>query len=137
MPSRHDFAVDLLRAINAPLYNGNIVAILAWIQAEGGNAKCNPLNTTQPATNASDYNSVHVKNYTNYSVGLAATVLTLALPRYAGIRDALNRRVSTKDVLEAVNASDWGTGLDPAAMEATIRNDWAFADIPIVGSEHE
>ena len=56
----------------------------AWQQAEGTNAKYNPLATTKNinASGQTDFNSVGVKNYPTEDDGVAATVATLQLDRY-------------------------------------------------------
>jgi hypothetical protein len=56
----------------------------AWQQAEGTNAKYNPLATTKNinASGQTDFNSVGVKNYPTEDDGIAATVATLNLDRY-------------------------------------------------------
>ena len=79
----------LLQQINAPLTKQNVAFLDAWQQSEGGTAANNPLNTTQPASGASDYNSVGVKNYPSPNVGIQATAQTLQNGRYPIILSAL------------------------------------------------
>lgn len=56
----------------------------AWQQAEGTNAKYNPLATTKNinASGQTNFNSVGVKNYPTEDDGIAATVATLNLDNY-------------------------------------------------------
>lgn len=104
----------LLRKLRAaPLYRGNLSLLHAWAVAEGGTARYNPLNTTEPWPGASDYNSAGVKNYPTGADGIAATYLTLTNGHYQGIvRDMRSRRLTAKQIVER-NASEfdvWGTG---------------------------
>jgi len=114
--TREDYAKRLLNGWNAPTSRRNKVALVAWMQAEGGNASWNPLNTTHDAPGATDYNWVGVKNYPTAKVGIAATVETLnygARTRqfhYAKIRSRLRRNKGALGTLYAVEKSDWGTG---------------------------
>lgn len=104
-----NFATDLLTTLGLPTTAQNIAAINAWHQAEGGNASFNPLNTTQGASGASDYNSVGVKNYTSYQQGVQATAQTLTNGHYANILNALKAGNDAQAVASAVGASPWGT----------------------------
>lgn len=85
-------------------------ALIAWARAEGTSASFNPLATTQGATGASNFNSVGVKNYPSYEVGLDATVKTLRNGRYENILAALRRGTNAMEVGQAVEDSPWGTG---------------------------
>jgi hypothetical protein len=86
--------------------------------AEGGHwyntAYFNPLNTTQGMPGATSMNSVGVKAYSSWAVGLRATVITLHNGFYDGILAALRRGEDAQAVADAVAASPWGTGsFDP------------------------
>lgn len=67
----------VLRQVKAPVTKANVAWLDAWQQSEGGGAAYNPLNTTEAANGASDYNSVGVKNYPSASSGAEATGATL------------------------------------------------------------
>ena len=87
----------------------------AWAQAEGGTAAYNPLNTTEPWPGATDYNSVHVKNYPSGSAGIAATYVTLVNGHYNGI--VADLRVGKKSAVQIVESrraefETWGTNPD-------------------------
>lgn len=87
----------------------------AWAQAEGGTAQWNPLNTTEPMPGATDYNSVHVRNYPTPISGISATALTLALEPYRPLWLDLQHGGYTARQLVARNAhcfNTWGTGAD-------------------------
>lgn len=103
---------DVLRELGA-IAGGNAVAFLsAWHACEGGTAAFNPLNTTQPAAGATNYNSVGVKNYPSEAVGLHATVQTLTNGFYPGlVRDLRSGTVSPAGIVNrnAAELSKWGT----------------------------
>lgn len=101
---------SVLRAIGAPATPANIRFLDLWQRAEGGTAAANPLNTTQPAAGATNYNSVGVKNYPNAGVGIHATAQTLLNGRYEPIVQGLRGGASLVDLARAVAASPWGTG---------------------------
>lgn len=105
----------LLRNINASGYKENRRLLKAWARAEGGTARNNPLNTTEPWADSTDYNSVGVKNYPSGEAGIMATGRTLENGHYPGIvRDLRMRdRHKTARQIVADNAAEfdtWGTG---------------------------
>src|SRR5690242_13579606 len=105
------WAASLLHAIGAPVTAGNMRALLAWQRAEGGSASFNPLNTTQRARGASNYNSVGVKNFTSAKQGVQATAQTLMNGHYGNIVGLLRSgRASAEQIATAVAHSPWGTG---------------------------
>jgi hypothetical protein len=70
----------ILGAMGAPQNQPNINSMASWISHETPwppVARFNPMNTTESAPGATDYNSVGVKNYTSWGQGIAATVATL------------------------------------------------------------
>src|SRR4051794_36629560 len=93
--TRLDFAKALLDRLGLKHTKRRLWALLAWMQAEGGNALFNPLNTTHEMEGATNYNSVGVKNYTSLHQGVVATAKTLNygarhdLYGYRRIRSAL------------------------------------------------
>ena len=105
------WAVGVLHAIGAPVTPQNLRALLAWQRAEGGGARFNPLNTTQGARGATNYNSVGVKNFTSEQQGIQATAKTLLNGHYGNIVGLLRSGQSTAEqVATAVAHSPWGTG---------------------------
>lgn len=114
--TREDFARAVLKGIEAPDSKRNLWALVSWMQAEGGSAKWNPLNTTQEMAQATDYNWVGVKNYVSFEQGVAATVKTLnygadrGLYGYKPIRRRLRKNAWAYWTLRAVEKSIWGTG---------------------------
>lgn len=87
----------------------NLRAVTAWQGAEGGTATNNPLNTTQPESGTSNYNSVGVKNYGTWKQGLQATLTTLKNGNYPQVLDALKQGNNAGAVADAVGHSPWGT----------------------------
>lgn len=109
-----EWAAALLRQAKWPVTGSNVCALSGWAIAEGGHftargARFNPLNTTQGAPDSTIFNSVGVRNYPDWSVGLSATLTTLNLPAYTAIRFALATGNNALAVLAAVDASPWGT----------------------------
>ena len=95
--TRGQFATDVLHAIgnNNPTPQ-TVDWVVAWSLAETGHpsgsyqgASYNLLNTTQPASGATDFNSIGVKNYTSYSQGVNATAQTLENGYYTDLLAAL------------------------------------------------
>lgn len=102
--------VALLRSIGAPITKNNLAFLRRWHSAEGGSASYNPLNTTQSASGASNYNSVGVKNFASSQSGLQATAKTIRNGYYPGIIAALKSGNPQWNPELAKNLSTWGTG---------------------------
>lgn len=86
----------------------------AWARAEGGTARFNPWNTTEPWPGATGYNSAGVKNYPSAYAGVQATVRTLRNGYYPGLCRDFERpgRLTAREIV-ARNAGEletWGTG---------------------------
>lgn len=126
--SRHLWTRDLLKLLSARGTYYNALSIIAQIQAEGGSAHFNPLNTTLPMPGATDYNDVHVKNYVSYAQGLDATVQTLKQANMVKLLTELKRGTSSRSYWVALGESPWGTkppgtmGID--AFLDDVRNNW-------------
>ena len=96
-------------------YHGEVWKVwAAWQKAEGGTARFNAWNTTEPWPGATNYNPQGVKNYPNAATGTAATVATLKnglyprmvhLYRYPG-------KLTARQIVEqcAADFDKWGTG---------------------------
>jgi len=108
------WAQAFLKSLGMPMTVDNVAAIVAWEMAEGGHwyntAYYNPLNTTQTMPGSSSMNSVGVKAYSSWAVGLKATVITINNGFYGGILAALRAGNDGQAVAAAVAASPWGTG---------------------------
>ena len=86
---------------------------MAWRQAESGDAKFNPFNTTKSmkVPGVTNYNSVGVKNYPDMSTGIMATVKTLKLPYYEELMSMLNDDgITAKELANTDDLETWGTG---------------------------
>jgi hypothetical protein len=103
----------LERSVHAKGGGANHDLLGAWAKAEGGSARNNPLNTTEPWKGATDYNTAGVKNYRTGADGIAATTATLLNGHYPGIvRDMRDGRKTARLIVTS-NASEfdtWGTG---------------------------
>lgn len=102
----------LLTKLKAKQARSNYKLLHVWAQCEGGTARYNPLNTTQPMAGATDYNSVGVKNYRTGKDGIEATYLTLVNGHYNGIVEGL-RHATPPKILVQENKDEfntWGTG---------------------------
>lgn len=128
MKTRHTWAHDLLVKIEAPLSLANALALIAQIQAEGGKAAYNPMNTTLQMPGATDYNGVHVKNYRTYEQGLEATAATLRQANMARLYTALKSGKSAATYWTILPTSKWGTkppdGMSAAAFLADVERHW-------------
>lgn len=88
----------------------------AWQRAEGGSARFNAWNTTEPWPGATDYNPAHVKNYPSSSAGTAATVATLYNGHYHRMVYIFAHpgKLTAKQIVEYAREDfqTWGTGAD-------------------------
>lgn len=112
------FVGDVLAGIGAPDTQQNRNLFYAWIFSEGTKAGFNPLATTQPAAGTTEFNSVGVKNYPNYTTGVTATVQTLQNGYYNGIVNDLRKGNVDPYTIVQNNASEfntWGTGANLVA----------------------
>lgn len=112
MADVNGFFTQLLRQGGYPVTPANLQALAAWQKAEGGwtnnRAAFNPLNTTHGSYPA--MNSVGVRIYPNLQTGVKATLDTLNLPYYRGIRSLLKSGNPNIDQFaQAVYTSPWGT----------------------------
>lgn len=105
----------VFKRLEIPKTLQNRRALAAWIQAEGGNARNNPLNTTKEAPGATNYNSVGVKSYPSEAIGVDANVGTFRERGmgYEAILRSLRGNRRATETLDAVAASRWGTGTLP------------------------
>ena len=108
-----DWAEGLLQRLGKAPGGSNVVGVVAWCLAEGGHwhndAHYNPLNTTFELQPCTSINSVGVKAYESWAQGYQATLQTLELSFYEGVRAALSS-TDPSALAKAVGASPWGTG---------------------------
>lgn len=111
--SDDDFYKSILKCLGAEPTKSNMLFMYAWRQAEGGDAKNNPFNTTQKMEGATNYNKIGVKNYRTPEDGIQATCKTLTNGRnkygYDKIIDGLKNDVGLSKLSDAVVSSKWGT----------------------------
>lgn len=103
----------LLRAIHAKGVVENRKLLGAWARAEGGSARWNPLNTTEPWPGSWNYNSAGVKDYRTGADGIAATAATLTNGFYWSIVHDLRAGKKSARQIVTDNAAEfdkWGTG---------------------------
>jgi len=128
--TREDFARALLAEVGAKPTQRNLWALVSWIQAEGGDASYNPLNTTLEMPGSTDYNGVGVKNYQSFEQGVEATARTLnygadrGIYGYKPIRRRLRHNAWAKWTLLAVERSIWGTGGLALRCLPMVKHQW-------------
>lgn len=101
----------LLRALHAKGSSENRRALGVQQRLEGGNARYNPLNTTEPWPGAWNYNAVGVKNYPSGAAGIAATAATFTNGLYWGIVKDFRAGTKTARQIITDNAAEydkWG-----------------------------
>lgn len=137
---------QVLLLVNAPVTEQNVKFLDAWQSYEGGTARNNPLNTTQPAPGATPYNTLsgggHVWSYPNPSVGAQATAETLKNNYYPDLLQAIRsgdpfsfiakERLtdSTPNAIEQIRT--WGTTGFANALGGNLKVDTA-GGIPFAG----
>lgn len=139
MITRNQWAHDFLDLLGGLHCGRNADSIISWIQAEGGNARFNPLNTTQPWTGSTNYNSVGVQNYATYQDGLHATVKTILQTDpslgFTAIVSDLRKCARSRRTLRDVEHSQWGTGGLALRVLPYVKKDyWTYANHSIAGS---
>lgn len=129
-PSRDQWAISFLKWIDAPVTWRNRRAVVAWVSAEGTQARFNPLATTQPMPGSWDFNAVGVQNYITWEQGLDATLKTLGYKNlgYEAILKRLRGNRRPFWTLRAVEKSAWGTGgLALRVLKSLNRDYWSYA----------
>ncbi len=109
--NRGTFARRVLRGLGAPVTVHTRRAFQAWMQAEGGSVKNNPMNTTLHMPGSTRFNSADVQNYPSPEVGVEAMVRTLKF-RGHGYEKIVRRLRDNKpatEIVAAIGDSDWGT----------------------------
>jgi hypothetical protein len=119
--------VDVLHGIGAPVTPNNVSALNKWANSEGTAATNNPLATTLgsrasgvvvPGSTNLAGNSSNVQNYPTEPIGSGAIAQTLKQPNYAGIRLSLISNAPVDTTVNAVNQSNWGSHIGPAASSS-------------------
>lgn len=89
--------------------NDWLIFCQAWQTTEGGGAKHNPFNTTEPMPGSTKYNSVGVQNYLNRDQGVTATVNTLKQKQYANLLTAMRSNADPYYLAVMIGIGPWGT----------------------------
>lgn len=119
------------------------MGIVAWGLAEGNinvpefsGATWNILDTTEPATGATDFNNVGVKNYPDEATGVEAVVATLTNGYYNNnILPVLeNEGASATMLATAVGNSPWGTGDFTNVLNIVKGNPVGYLAMAVPGS---
>jgi hypothetical protein len=108
---RGTFARRVLQGLKAPVTLHTRRAFQAWMQAEGGDVRNNPMNTTLHMPGSSRFNSADVQNYPSPEVGVEAMIRTLKFKGhgYEKIVSALRKNKPATEIVAAIGESDWGT----------------------------
>lgn len=97
-PGLAGYMSAVLKGIGAPATAANMSTMNIWSTRDEGfrwpggpnaGGHFNPLNSTQPAANTTNYNSDGVKNYPTEAEGIGATIATLKNGFYPGIISGL------------------------------------------------
>lgn len=99
----------ILGRLGAPYNHVTDGNLNAWLACEASGAANNPFNTTLPWPGSTDYLPNGVRNYPDFSAGVAATVATLQGGQYGAIIRALRTSASRAVFAGAVGSSPWGT----------------------------
>ena len=136
MTTREEWSNDLLAFGDWPLSAEKVCGIVAWGVAEGSEALWNPLDTTEPAAGATDYNQAGVKNYPSLQVGLEAVYATLHNGHYAPILACLGDPTgsSAMALAAAVGRTPWGTGNFSPIVERVKADEAFYYGQPVAGS---
>lgn len=112
--ARGPFTAAVTRGLEAKVTLHTRRAFAAEAQAEGGEAKNNPFNTTISAPGATCYNIVPcVKNYPTPQIGIEATIRTLEENGhgYEKIRRPVILNAPATRIVRGFGESEWGTNL--------------------------
>jgi Putative peptidoglycan binding domain len=135
MITREEYAKLELAKIDRPVTDYNVQSMVIWMVSEGTSAEWNPHATTMPEPGATDFNSVHVKNYPDEATGLKGFADTVLNGFYAPILDCLTRSAVPAETCSVIVNSPWGSKPNPDIV-ASVLGSWdTYATVPIAGSE--
>lgn len=142
MTTCDEWAQALLTHGEWPVTMEHRMGLVAWAMAEGtitvpacSGALWNPLDTTEPAPGATDFNAVGVKNYPDEPTGIEAVYATLLNGRYPPILAWLaDEGSSALGLPAAVAASPWGTGNFSKAAEMVKASPDTYFAVEVPGS---
>lgn len=118
--NRSEWSTGFLQYAGWEVSQEKIVALAAQAAAEGSQALFNPLDTTEGAPGATDYNSVGVKNYTDLESGYGATLATFQNGFYPNLVAQLSDPAggSAVQYCSSPDLNTWGTGNCMAEAES-------------------
>lgn len=135
--SRLQWATDFLNTGGWPVTWPNLLAVLAWMAGENTTAAWNPLATTLNVPSAStNFNSSGVKNYSNVSTGIQASVATVqSTPAFAPIDKALSAGLSDPAAIIAVISSvpGWTGAAAANALPGVLANPSKYGSLTVSG----
>lgn len=132
--NRGEFAREVFKRIKVEANGKTLTFAQAWMAYENTNAKNNPFATTQPWNNATEFNSVGVRNYATVEDGIAATVATLENGYYNLLMYVLRKAGSSpKEMWGALNASPWGSYVYQDLFE-DVEHNYAQFNVEVPGS---
>lgn len=101
------YLIDLLKKLNLPTTEGNILFFKAWREFEASAATWNAFNTRYNIGTTTNYNSVGVKNYDSRENGLSANALTFQKSDYSSLLSKLKNVTTIQQAYNvAVSESD-------------------------------
>jgi hypothetical protein len=133
---RSAYAIQWLTACGFPVVNESIIACVAWAESERSHllpptgAEWNPFDTENPWANATDFNTVGVKNYATVDDGIAATKATVFNGYYPNVVAAFKTKQTANLICQAVTRSPWGSKPTDALVNA-VRANMALYDVEI------
>lgn len=134
--SRINFALGVLSYAGWPATEGNIKALVTWMQKENTTAGYNPLATSRPMPGAGFYNYLTddkksgVRNYTSFEQGVQATVETINNGNYPNIVEGFKGGLSGPEGLNLGDLAMWGTGDRANAGQYIVTDKGYFPDHP-------
>lgn len=105
-----DFFIAVLRGLGAPVTENNLAKLGAIARLEGHGGDYNPFNYVIGPANATNFNSVGVKNYPDVLTGIQYTIRLLRQKNTTAMRNNLLSNGSYQDWLNAASRfyQSWG-----------------------------
>lgn len=132
------FMLALLKWKGMPTSINNVTSLLTWKVSEGSQARWNPMDTEWVMPNATNYNSVGVKNYATIQDGIEAFWATLEQKEFAAgyqpIIKALSVSQAPAETIAHIDASPWGSHPTTGELHDVVTNFEFYASMPISGS---
>lgn len=101
------FYTLLLQRLKAPETRENFLLLWAWRQAEGGDFRFNPFNTTLAMPKSTPRGKHGIRDYANAVDGIEATAKTIE--KYPSLHRALRESRPAEEIAEIIVDGNWGT----------------------------